>query len=94
VLKELTKKKMVHELSDMDYIKKFGEGCVFGKQPRTNFQKKAKYRARRCLELVHTDICGPITPKFVSEKMYFITFIDDYTRKTWIHFLKEKLEAF
>nr|KYP41492.1 Retrovirus-related Pol polyprotein from transposon TNT 1-94 [Cajanus cajan] len=93
-LKELEKKKMVYGLPNMDYIKKFCEGCVFGKQARTNFQKKAEYRARRSLELVHTDICGPITSKSFSEKRYFIIFIDDYIRKTWVYFLKEKSEAF
>ena len=93
-LKELAKKDMVHGLPNMDYIKKFCEGCVLGKQARTTFQKKAEYCAKRPLELVHTDICGPITPKSFSEKRYFITFIDDYTRKTWVYFLKEKSEAF
>ena len=40
------------------------------------------------------DICGPITPEYFSGKKYFISFIDDYSRKTWVYFLKEKLEAF
>ena len=92
-LTELAKKHMVHGLPDMDYTKKFCEGCVLGKQTRNTFQKRAEYRARSSLELVHTDICGPITPKSFSEKRYFITFIDDYTRKTWVYFMKEKSEA-
>ncbi|KAJ3692026.1 hypothetical protein LUZ60_012376 [Juncus effusus] len=92
-LKELAKKNMVHGLPDMDYITKFCEGCLFGKQARTSFPKKAKYRAERPLELVHTDICGPITPKSFSEKRYFITFVDDNIRRTWVYFLKEKSEA-
>jgi len=78
----------------MDYINKFCEGYVFGKQVRTSFKKKVEYRARRCLVLVHTDICGPITPKSISDKIYFITFIVDYTRKIWVYFLKEKSEVF
>jgi GAG-pre-integrase domain len=93
-LKELAKKNMVHGLPDMDYSKKFCEGCVLGKQARNIFPKKAEYLTRRSLELIHTDICGPITPKPFSEKRYFITFIDDYTRRTWVYFLKEKSEAF
>jgi hypothetical protein len=66
-------------------------GSVLGKQARDIFPKKAEYLARRSLEF---DICGPITPKSFSEKRYFITFIDDYTRRTWVYFLKEKSEAF
>jgi transposase InsO family protein len=44
--------------------------------------------------LIHTDICGPITPESFSGKRYFISFIDDFSRKTWVYFLKEKSEAF
>jgi len=43
---------------------------------------------------VHTDVCGPITPVSFSGKRYFLTFIDDFSRKTWIYFLKEKSEVF
>jgi transposase InsO family protein len=93
-LKELTKKNTVHRLPDMNYSKKFCEGCVLGKQARNIFPKKVEYLARRSLELIHTDICGPITPKSFSENRYFITFIDDYTRSTWVYFLKEKSKAF
>ncbi|KAJ3686893.1 hypothetical protein LUZ61_016057 [Rhynchospora tenuis] len=92
-LKELAKKDMVHGLPDIDYPKQFCEGCVLGKQARSSFPRSAEYRAKRILELIHTDICGPITPKSFGEKRYFITFIDDYTRKTWVYFLKEKSEA-
>ena len=93
-LKELAKKGMVHGLPDMDYTKQFCEGCVIGKQARNSFPKRAEYRARNLLELIHTDICGPITPSSFGGKRYFITFIDDLTRKTWVYFLKEKSEAF
>jgi hypothetical protein len=93
-LKELVMKGMVHGLPDMDYTKQFCEGCMIGKQARASFPKKGEYRATRCLELVHTDLCGPITPDSFGGKKYFITFIDDYSRKTWVYFLKEKAEAF
>jgi transposase InsO family protein len=43
--------------------------------------------------LVHSDICGPINPASNGNKRYFITFIDDYSRKTWVYFLQEKSEA-
>jgi transposase InsO family protein len=44
--------------------------------------------------LIHTDICGPITPGSFSGKRYFITFIDDFSKKCWVYFLKEKCETF
>lgn len=44
--------------------------------------------------MVHSDICGPITPTSNGNKRYFISFIDDYSRKTWVYFLQAKSEAF
>lgn len=43
---------------------------------------------------MHADICGPITPISNNNKMYLLTFTDDFNRKTWVYFLVEKLEAF
>ncbi|PKU79836.1 Retrovirus-related Pol polyprotein from transposon TNT 1-94 [Dendrobium catenatum] len=93
-LQKLLKNKMVYRLPEVDYTNKICEDCIFGKHARSSFQKKAEYRASHTLELVHTDICGPITPESFSGKRYFITFIDDYSRKTWVYFLKEKSETF
>ena len=93
-LKELAKKNMVHGLPNMDYEGKICEECVLSKHVRTSFPKKVEYWAKQPLELIHTDICGPITPESFSGKRYFITFINDFSRKTWVYFLKEKSEAF
>ena len=43
---------------------------------------------------MHADNCGPIQPISNSNKRYLITFIDDFSRKTWVYFLMEKSEAF
>ncbi|TQD75628.1 hypothetical protein C1H46_038836 [Malus baccata] len=43
--------------------------------------------------MVHTDICGPLDPMSYGGNRYFITFIDDFSRKTWVYFLKEKSAA-
>lgn len=46
------------------------------------------------LELVHSNLCGPINPTSNGGKRYIITFIDDFSRKIWVYFLQEKSEAF
>jgi len=46
------------------------------------------------LELVHTDVCGPMNLSSVGGNKYFLTFIDDFSRKTWIYLLKSKDEVF
>lgn len=65
-----------------------------GKQHRDPFPRRNAWRDKEVLQLIHSDICGPINPVSNGGKRYFITFIDDYSRKTWIYFLEEKCEAF
>ena len=70
------------------------EDCLVGKQQRNPFPRQSTWRASQILELVHADICGPISPISNSNKRYLITFIDDFSRKVWVYFLVEKSEAF
>lgn len=56
--------------------------------------KTSQWRASQRLELIHADICGPISPTSNSLKRYFLCFIDDYSRKAWVYLLAEKSEAF
>ena len=51
-------------------------------------------RANHKLQLVHSDVCGPMrTPSFGSY-LYFVTFIDDYSRHAWVYPLKAKFDVF
>jgi transposase InsO family protein len=75
-------------------LSKVCEDCLVGKQWRDSFLKASTWRASAILQLVHVDICGPINPISNSKKRYLLTFIDDFSRKTWVYFLVEKSEAF
>ena len=46
------------------------------------------------LHLVHNDLCGPFPVVSFSGSKYFLTFINDYSRCTWVYFLKLKSEVF
>ena len=46
------------------------------------------------LEIIHTDLCGPTRTKIFQGEYYFMLLIDDYTRMTWVTFLKQKSEDF
>ncbi|RDX67381.1 hypothetical protein CR513_53756, partial [Mucuna pruriens] len=52
------------------------------------------WRAKDLLELVHTNICGPMRTPSLNNNRYFILFINDFSRMTCIYFLKEKLKVF
>ena len=49
-------------------------------------------KATKLLETIHSDIVGPLESSY-SNKNYFITFIDEFSRKSWIFLLKDKSEA-
>eukprot|EP00253_Pinus_taeda_P002283 PITA_02283 len=68
-------------------------GCALGKYAKATFPR-SKNRANNVLGLIHSDICGPMSTKALSGVEYFLTFIDDHSRKTWIYFLKTKDEVF
>lgn len=65
--------------------------CCEGKQTRLPFPTGT--RATEILQIVHSDICGPMECKSVGGARYFLLFIDDYTRMTFIYFLKAKSET-
>jgi hypothetical protein len=69
------------------------KGCALGKFTKASFPS-CDTRSVGILDLVHTDVCGPMTRKSLSGCEYYFTFIDDYSRKTWIYFLKAKSEVF
>ena len=70
------------------------KSCMEGKQHKLQFPKKGARRATEILELVHSDICGPMQVATHTGYLYFITFIDDYTRFCTIYLIKHKSEAF
>ena len=55
---------------------------------------KTAWRACATLELMHVDICGSTRTPSLSNKRYFLLFVDDYTRMIWIYFLDQKSEEF
>ena len=69
------------------------KNCQIGKMGKTTFKSK-NYNTEEVLELVHTDLCGPIATTCSTTDKYFILFFDDHSRMMTFMFLKEKLEAF
>ena len=90
----LHKKGMVKGLPLNEKPDNLCEGCILGKQHRERFPSGKRIREKEPLEIFHSNLCGPMrTPSLVGSH-YMLTFIDDYTRKTWVYFLKLKSEVF
>jgi transposase InsO family protein len=69
------------------------EACIEGKQQRTSFTKDEATRASKLLELVHSDVCGLMKTTSRGGARYFVTFIDDFSRKAHVYLLKAKGEV-
>jgi hypothetical protein len=69
------------------------KGCAQGKNIKNHFPK-SDCKAEGILELIHLDICGPMSSTSLSGYVYSVLFIDDYSRKTLVYFLKSKDEVF
>jgi hypothetical protein len=71
----------------------FCEICAKAKQTRLPF-KTERERASRPLQIIHTDVMGPISPKTWDGYSYVLTLLDDYTHFTKIYLMKYKSETF
>ena len=69
--------KMVRGLPHIKHGGELCDNCLAGKQRRLPFPKVAKYRAKDALELVHGDLCGPITSATNGGRRYFLLLMDD-----------------
>ena len=67
--------------------------CLIGKQHRMSFSSKSKKKLEK-LDLVCSDVCGPMDVETLGGNRYFIILIDDATRKLWIYFLKSNDQLF
>jgi hypothetical protein len=85
---------MVYELPYIEDKKNICKGCALGKIHRESFLKKNTWRAKAPLELMHIDICGPMSTNSHGGNRYFITFIDDFSRMCWVYFFEAKIKFF
>ena len=68
--------------------------CQFGKQVRTSFKAKNQVSSTDPLQLLHLDLFGPERYVSLGGKKYAFVIVDDFSRFTWVLFLRSKDEAF
>lgn len=61
------------------------EVCQKGKQHRLSF-KPSQHHTRGILELIHSDLMGPMEIQSFGQARFVLTFIDDYSRKVFVYF--------
>jgi hypothetical protein len=70
----------VKGLPHIDHIDQVFDSCLAEKQRRATFPTVAKFHTEEKLELVHGDLCGPVTPATPGGKWYFFLLVDDVSR--------------
>jgi len=90
----MMKRSMLKGLPQLEVRKdKVCAGCQYGKVHQLPY-KESKFKAKEPLELVHSDVFGPVKQASISGRKYLVTFIDDFSRYVWIYFMKKKSETF
>jgi len=92
--------KRISKLHKDGYLDKFDfesysecESCLLGKMTKAPFTGKGK-RATERLELIHSDVCGPMRVMARGGYYYFITFTDDFSRYGYVYLMKNKSDSF
>lgn len=94
---KLDKMAKMHLYSDKQLQRVSGihlcDSCQVSKQTGRPYPHGGGTRARHKLELVYSDVCGPVSVRSLGGSRYFLTFIDDYSRYTWLYILKQKRDV-
>lgn len=93
-IRKLTRNKLAMGIKLVDCgIKETCESCIRGKIARKPFPPKIKPTSKQVLDLLHTDLCGPMRTQTPGGNKYFLTIIDDYSRYVKIYLLKNKSDT-
>ncbi|GKC38188.1 retrovirus-related pol polyprotein from transposon TNT 1-94, partial [Tanacetum coccineum] len=95
----------VKDVYVLDMTSSAQESCFFAKASENlnwlwhkrlahlNFKTKQTSSIKKCLHLLHMDLFGPVTSRSINHEKYSIVIVDEYSRYTWVYFLKKKSQA-
>ena len=89
----MKKNELVKDLPEFEEELPTCAACQYGKLSRFPFQQNNAWRATQKLQLIHTDVGGPMKTSSLNGSKFYIAFIDDHTRMCWIYFMKFKSEV-
>nr|GEX47226.1 retrovirus-related Pol polyprotein from transposon TNT 1-94 [Tanacetum cinerariifolium] len=93
-INDLAKNDLVIGLPKFKYHKEHPcPSCNQGKIKRASHPPKPVPNFKQRLHLFHTDLCGPMRIASINGKRYVLVIMDDYSRYTWVHFLRSKDKA-
>jgi hypothetical protein len=90
----ISNKRLVNGLPDIHFSKGICEGCVLGKHSQEKFDKGKNQRDSSPLDLIHSNLMGPFPHPSIKKVRLVLIFFYDFSRFTWIYFLRKKSEVF
>ncbi|KAJ9564858.1 hypothetical protein OSB04_000824 [Centaurea solstitialis] len=93
-LNQLCINNLVVGLPDFRYTKvSLCSACEKGKQTRASFKSKQISSISSPLQLLHMDLFGPVNVQSIGGKKYTLVIVDEYSRYTWVFFIRSKSDA-
>ena len=89
-LQQLHNDKMVEGFPLIQTLDGVCLGCLVGNLPKKMYEVGKETRDASTLDLIHSDVSGPIPTTSINGSRYFLTFIDDCSRLCWVYFMKHK----
>ncbi|GJZ72522.1 retrovirus-related pol polyprotein from transposon TNT 1-94 [Tanacetum coccineum] len=90
-INQLAKQNFVMGVPFLVYSKdKPCSSCEKGKHHRASFKTKQTFYVKKCLHLLHMDLFRLVTLRSINHEKYTLIIVDEYSRYTWVYFLKKK----
>ncbi|GKD52552.1 retrovirus-related pol polyprotein from transposon TNT 1-94, partial [Tanacetum coccineum] len=93
-LNDLARKDLVRGLPRLKFEKDhLCSACQLGKSRKATHKPKTINTIMEVLHTLHMDLCGPMRVQSINGKKYILVIVDDYSRFTWVKFLRSKDET-
>nr|GFB10665.1 hypothetical protein [Tanacetum cinerariifolium] len=93
-INHLARQGLVRGLSKLKFEKDhLCSACAMGKSTKKTYKPKSEDTNQEKLYLLHMDLCGPMRVESINRKKYILVIVDDYSRFTWVKFLRSKDET-
>nr|GFB06125.1 ribonuclease H-like domain-containing protein [Tanacetum cinerariifolium] len=93
-INDLARKDLVQRLPRLKFEKDhLCSACQLGKSKKHTYKPKAENTNLDVLNTLHMDLCGPMRVQTINGKKYILVIVDDYSRFTWVKFLRSKYET-